>query len=148
MSQKSPTPVSFARGIYLCLLVIFHPSGFAKLEREDNAILEASPHAPQINSVLRVRDALLNSLLLVLAAAGAGFLLGYVLRTWWGPATAGIVAMLQVIGALTLLWATLAVRGWDILTFGGITYTERVNQWIYRFIYCVGTSILVWSLAW
>lgn len=30
---------------------------------------------------------------------------------------------------------------------GGVSLTERVNQWIYRTLYCIGTAILVGSLA-
>jgi hypothetical protein len=148
MSRKHPTPVSFARAIYLCVLAICRPEKFAQLESSDNALLNASPDAPHIESIRQIRGALLSSLLLVLAAAALGLLLGCALRAAYGPAGTNTVAALQAAGALILLWATLAVRGWDILTFVAVTYSERVNQWIYRFLYCVGTSIVVWSLAW
>ena len=62
-------------------------------------------------------------------------------------ATPGNVAALQVVGASLLLWATLFVRGFEIQTNAGVTLTERVNQWLYRFLYCVGTALIVYSLA-
>ena len=148
MSRKHPTPVTFARAVYLCVLAICRPAKFAQLESADNALLNASPAAPHIENVLQIRNALLNSLLLVLAAAAFGLLVGCLLRFAYGPAVTNTVAVLQAVGALVLLWATLAVRGWDILTFVAVTYSERVNQWIYRFLYCLGTSIVVCSLAW
>ena len=148
MSRKYPTRVSFARGIYLCVLAICRPAKFEQLENVDNAVLNASPKAPHIQNVLQIRSALLNSLLLVLVAAAVGLLLGCVLRCVCGPASPNTVAILQVFGALILSWATLAVRGWDILTHVAVTYSERVNQWIYRFLYCLGSTVLVWSLAW
>lgn len=42
----------------------------------------------------------------------------------------------------------LFIRGWEIQTHAGVTFTERVNQWIYRFLYCAGTTAIVCSLAW
>ena len=50
-------------------------------------------------------------------------------------------------GAGLLLWGTLFVRGYDIQTYGGVTLTERVNQWVYRTMYCAGTALLVCSVA-
>jgi hypothetical protein len=41
----------------------------------------------------------------------------------------------------------LFVRGWDIQTLGGVTLTERVNRWIYRLLYCLGTAAIVTSLT-
>jgi hypothetical protein len=55
---------------------------------------------------------------------------------------------LQIAGALILLCGTLAVRGWDIQTHGGVTLTERVNQWLYRGAYCVGSALVIVALAW
>jgi hypothetical protein len=57
------------------------------------------------------------------------------------------VVWLQIVGAGLLLWGTLFVRGWEIQTYSGVVFTERVNQWLYRFLYCTGTSVIVYSLA-
>jgi hypothetical protein len=148
MSRKLATPVSFPKAVNLCLLALFRPAKFLELQQADNATLNASPSAPEIETVRLVRAALLNSLVLVLAAGAFGALVGCLLRCSLGSATPQAVSLLQAIGALVLLWATLAVRGWDVLTFVGVSYTERVNSWIYRFVYCLGTSIIVCSLIW
>ena len=62
-------------------------------------------------------------------------------------AAAALAGGLQIFGATVLLGATLFVRGWDIQSWGGVTLTERVNRWIYRFLYCLGTAVIVASLA-
>ena len=148
MSRKLPTPVSFWKAIHLCFLAILRPQKFLELQKEDNAVLDAAPAAPEIAGVLIVRSALLNSLILVLTSGALGVLVGLLVRSTHGAAPAQTISLLQGIGALILLWATLAVRGWDVLTYVGVTYTERVNLWIYRFLYCLGTSIIVFSLIW
>ena len=65
-----------------------------------------------------------------------------------GCVTTKLISWLQIVGACFLLWGTLFVRGWEIETNCGVTFTERVNQWLYRFLYCVGTAVLVCSLVW
>ena len=148
MGIKQPNKVSIARAIYLCAVAIVAPARFAELERADTAILETKPNAPQIERVLIVRRALGYSLLLVLFSGAAGVLVARVSEVAVGPACTSTIAYLQMVGAMLLLWATLAVRGWDILTFASVTLSERVNQWIYRLLYCCGTGVLVWSVAW
>ena len=148
MGIKEPNKVTFARAIYLCALAVVSPQRFAELERADSAMLEAKPNAPQIERVLIIRRALLTSLILVLLAGAGGFVLGRLLHVTAGAASSSTIGYLQIIGAMIVLWATLAVRGWDILTYANVTLTERVNQWIYRFLYCCGTGILVLSIAW
>jgi hypothetical protein len=83
----------------------------------------------------------------VLCSIAAGFLAGKLLGTVTGVAISGLVGTLQITGATMLLWATLFVRGWDIQSWGGVTLTERVNRWIYRVLYCLGTAAIVASLA-
>ena len=55
--------------------------------------------------------------------------------------------VLQVAAAILLLWGTLFVGGWDIQSWGGVTLTERVNRWLFRFMYCIGTAAVVVSLS-
>jgi len=64
-----------------------------------------------------------------------------------GRPSGALITASQVFGAGLLLSGTLFVRGWEIQSWSGVTLTERVNQWIYRFLYCTGTAVLIWSLA-
>jgi drug/metabolite transporter (DMT)-like permease len=148
MGAKVPTKVSLGRAVQLCLMALFHPKRFAEAEAADNALLNVAPNAPAELSALKVRRALVSSLALVLLAGAIGWAAGSVLNRWYGPACTSTIALLQTVGALILLWATLAVRGWDIVTYASVTLSERVNQWIYRFLYCCGSAVLVWSVFW
>lgn len=148
MGAKIPNKVTMCRAIQLCCMAIFAPKRFAEAEASDNAVLNAAQNAPPEASVLKIRRALLNSLLLVLLAGAVGWVFGAVFTRWVGSACSSTISLLQMVGALILLWATLAVRGWDILTYVSVTLSERVNQWIYHFLYCCGSAVLVWSLFW
>ena len=55
---------------------------------------------------------------------------------------------MQLVAAGILLWATLFLRGWDIQSIGGVTLTERVNQWWFRTAYWTGTAMLAASMMW
>ena len=76
-----------------------------------------------------------------------GYLSGKALGWVSSPTPTRLVPALQIFGVTVLLWATLFVRGWDIQTLGGVTLTERVNRWIYRLLYCLGTAAIVASLT-
>jgi hypothetical protein len=146
MGPKQATPASFWRKIYLCLLLVFRPSKFTEEERTDIARLEAQPSiTPERGAMLR--QALFEALIWMVASASLGFLLGFFFGCYFGRSEF-ITSALQLIGAAILLWATLAVRGWDIASFATSTLTERVNQWIYRFSYSVGTALLVMTVGW
>ncbi len=88
------------------------------------------------------------SLILVLVSGVIGAVAGQICGRIFGAASPRCIVLLQVVGASMLLWGTLFVRGWEIQTYKGKTLVERVNQWIYRALYCAGTVILVSSLTW
>lgn len=149
MADTRPTPVSFGRAVWLCFLLLFAPKRFAKAEQEDNAARQnftgSSPEDEPSSMV--VRRAFFASLALVVVSGILGYLVGTI-ATNVVCATGRGIAWLQIIGACVLLWGTLFVRGWEIQTYSGVVLTERVNQWLYRFLYCGGTAVLVGSLAW
>lgn len=148
MANTSPTPVNFFRAAWLCALILFAPERFRTEEEADNIKLNASSSGAEPGCPLsRVRHAFFYSAAMVFLSGAFGYLCGIVLGVSV-CATPKLIAWLQVIGACVLLWGTLFVRGWDIQTWGGVSLTERVNQWLYRSLYCFGTAILVCSLAW
>ncbi len=147
MALKQPSPIGFFQAVYLCVLALMAPKHFDKIEKQDSLTLETGPNATSPTRIAKVRSALIGSLYLVVASSLVGIVVGYLAHKLFGRSDKAI-AILQIVGAGTLLWATIAVRGWDIQTFGGATLTERVNQWLYRFLYCFGTSILVLTVAW
>ncbi len=127
MSLKEPTSVSVLRAIFLCVLAIFSPSRFDAVERADSALLDKQPNATPPQRVTLLRWALFQSFVLVIISAAAGSALSVPACHYLGRSDFWI-AVVQVVGAMIFLWATLAVRGWDVQTFSGATLTERVNH--------------------
>jgi hypothetical protein len=133
--------------VWACILVIVSARRFLAFQRVQAAALGMNP-ASDDDSAHIVHRAFWLSLLLVVVSALAGAIIGATAGDILGPATVRHIAILQVCGALLLLWGTLFVRGWQIQTYEGKTVIERINQWIYRALYCVGTAVLVASLVW
>jgi hypothetical protein len=149
MADTRPTPISFLRAIGLCLKVLFTPGCMPAEDARDAEDRKrmSQPPPDREHPAYVVRRAFFRSSLLVFAAGSLGYIAGFSMRCVGRCATPATVAWLQIAGACILLWGTLFIRGWEILTYGGVTPTERVNQWLYRALYCVGTAVLVYSLA-
>jgi len=126
MADTRLTKVSFTRATYLCLLAIFRPETLAKESEKDNEKRKK---------------------FLMIASASIGFIIGQVIDGLFGSMHTIVITSFQITGALLLLWGTLFVRGWEIQSYGGVTLAERVNKWIYRSLYCIGTTIIICSLV-
>jgi hypothetical protein len=141
MANTSPTPASLIRILTLCVLALVNPGEFSRLEAEDAKVLSAAERPESEPPVVKVRRTFLTALLwtvvAMLVGAAAGFAITSIVvnRKAWLTVSAGV-------GALLLLWATFAVRGWDIQTFGGVTLSERVNRWLFRGLSWLGTVFL------
>ncbi len=149
MADTRLTKIGPVRALRLCAFGAFRPQELVDAERADEEERKrfSEPPLPDEPRAFKVRRVLWAALVWVLCSIAAGYLGGKLLGTVSGAATASLVRVLQVAGAMTLLWATLFVRGWEIQSWGGVTLTERVNRWIYRFLYCLGTAAIVASLA-
>lgn len=149
MANTTPTKLGLIKSVYLLVLLVFRPNKFVEEEEKDNELRKDSTN--QLNKAPRafiVRQALISSFFLVLTSGLVGYLTGLIMIQVYPTPSSSLVTVIQVFGACTLLWGTLFVRGWDIQTYGGVTLTERANQWIYRFLYCLGTVVIVMSLVW
>lgn len=144
-----PTKVNFFFAVYLCLLAIFWPKKLVEKEKEDNAKRNdvSSDEGREANAYI-VNRAFWNSFGLIFVFGLLGALIGKLLFCKYGEPQTITIIIQQIAGACLLLWGTLFVRGWEIQTYKGVTLAERVNQWIYRTMYCLGTSILVCSIVW
>jgi hypothetical protein len=149
MADTRLTKIGPLRALLLCAFAAFAPERLDEAQRADEEARKGLPQSPspEPRRVFTVTRGLWASLIWVLGSIAAGYLAGRVLAVMGGPSTSRLVAALQVFGATVLLWATLFVRGWDIQSWGGVTLTERVNRWIYRLLYCLGTAAIVASLA-
>ncbi len=151
MADTRPTPVSFFGAIRLCVLLLFTPKRFIEVQNQDTEARNNYSTAVSVereHSAYIIRRAFIYSLLLVVLSGGIGYGAGLALGEMIGCTTSKFISWLQIAGACFLLWGTLFVRGWEIQTYCCVTFTERVNQWLYRVLYCVGTAVLVCSLSW
>ena len=149
MADTRLTKIGLFQAIYLCFLGAFSPLKLtqAEITDEENRKNLPQPPPPPEPRAFRVRRALWSSLFHVLSSIGIGYLCGVLLRTAISSPCALLIRILQIFGATILLWATLFVRGWDIQSWGGVTLTERVNRWLIRFLYCLGTAVIAASLV-
>lgn len=149
MADTRLTKISFWYAIYLILIAVIAPNRFIEEQKKDDEKRKkfSQPPPPREHNIRLVQRAFWTSLLLVIASALSGYGLGCIVDYFFGCVEKIIVNILQITGVLLLLWATLFVRGWDIQTYGGVTLTERINRWIFRALYCIGTAIIISSFA-
>lgn len=142
------TNVGLWRAAYFCLLAVFAPAAFERKNTEDGKRLNEliQGRQPEPSSYV-IRRAFWLSLIAVLFSALFGYLAGLASTPLLSCVPEPTILALQVLGVCLLLWGTLFVRGWQIQTYKGLSLAERVNQWIYRALYCAGTAIIVCSIA-
>jgi hypothetical protein len=149
MADTRLTKLNLTKIISLCFLAIFAPKKFIHEEEADNKIREGfTPVREKPHSIYAVTKAFWVSLICIILSASFGALVGLVLKLCFNNPSASAIYLLQIFGASILLWGTLFIRGWEIQTYSGITLTERVNQWLYRVLYLLGTSIIICSIIW
>jgi hypothetical protein len=151
MADTRPTKINLVKIIYLCFLAVFYPKKFIKEEQNDNAIRKNFPPIQEEESkhgIYKITRAFWSALGLIILSAFFGGSAGLFLFRTFNQPDSIVITSFQIIGACLLLWGTLFIRGWEIQTYCGVTMTERVNQWIYRILYCLGTSIIICSLIW
>jgi cytochrome P450 len=148
MADTRPTQLSFLAALRLCLLLLFKPTRFQEEEQADQVARKnyKDAYSQQERAVI-VRAAFLKSLALVVIFSFFGYAAGKLMGLLGRCATPETVSWTQISGAALLLWGTLFVRGWEIQSFSGQQLTERVNQWLYRGLCCIGTAIAVYSLS-
>lgn len=86
-----------------------------------------------------IYKALLSSFLIVIVTGFAAWLVADWISKSAVTTTSQMVSWLQYGGIGILLWATLAKQGWNIQTYGGQSTAEKVDQWIFRGLYVVGS---------
>jgi hypothetical protein len=149
MADTRLTKIGPFRALVLCAFAGFCPTRLVEAQHEDEEARKRLPQPPppEEHKAFRLTRGLWTSLAWVLGSIALGYLSGKAFGRISGPGPTRLLATLQIVGATVLLWATLFVRGWDIQTIGGVTLTERVNRWIYRLLYCLGTAAIVASLV-
>ncbi len=148
MADTRLTRIGFCRALLLCIWAVSTPRKLVDAEAADEEARKSFPPAPPGEpDAFKVRRAFWNSLGLVLCSIAVGYVAGCLMAHAFRAPAPSFILVLQTGGAMLLLWGTLFVRGWDIQTIGGVTLSERVNHWIYRSLYFLGTAAIVASLA-
>jgi hypothetical protein len=138
-------------GMRATLTCLISPSRFASLAKEyaiprtegfDNLEKQTLGHA-QI-----IQRAFWLSLFLTVGALVTGYAAGWVLRHFLCAASNTVATSVQALSAAIVLVATLAAQGWNIQTSNGQTLPEKVNQWLTRSLFVVGTFFFSLFLGW
>jgi len=129
------------RATVFCLIA---PSRFAELARSH----DGHDAFRSEGVATAIRRAFGTSCLLTFGSLATGYLSGRGLRCSVGAASTSVATLVQVISAATVLVATLGVRGWDIQTWTGQLLGEKVNQWVTRSLFVLGTFFFSLFLGW
>ncbi|MGX7873224.1 hypothetical protein ACVDG5_010905 [Mesorhizobium sp. ORM6] len=147
MASTTPTAASPWRIVKLSWLAIFAPARFEELEQQDNVIRNSDKVPSKPAGIWSVRRAFGYSFAWGVSAAFVGAIFGSATRYFFQPGTFAL-ATAASLGTAILLWATLALKGWQIQTWSGVSLTERVNAWWFRGLYWIGTMLVVMAAIW
>lgn len=101
-----------------------------------------------LESITVVRSSLFKAFLIVVAAIVGSLVSAWLLHICSVSKSPTVNAWLQYGGIGILLWATLGRAESAIQTFDGGTLPERVDLWLYRGLYVLGSYALALSVAW
>lgn len=118
------------------------------LSSEQEAALRASFTVQFQGAVSLIRNSLFTSLFIVASSIAAALITALILQKQAIPKSHNLNIGLQFGGIGVLLWATLGRVESAIQTWDGGTVPERVDQWLYRFLYIAGSYTLALSVVW
>ena len=147
MGDVKPTDASAQRVIKLVVWTLFMPDRFQSEEEVDSEVLNTRPQGTTTGRVYKIRRAFGQSFLWCVSAVLTGLLLGWLALSIIG-ASPKLATATIICGTTVLLWATLALQGWEIQSFSGATLGERLNRWLFRSLYSVGTAFIVAGSYW
>ncbi|HWK68594.1 MAG TPA: hypothetical protein VNS34_27025 [Rhizobiaceae bacterium] len=145
MSDEPKPPLSFSRKVLYAALTLVSPRRVASAAADELRNPKIEPE--MLRRVKAIRRGFLQSVAWMLATAVLGYCFGRAAFRLFGPNDFAVLA-LATAGGLVLLWATMAVQGWNIQSMEGNTLPERINQWIYRSLTLLGTLLAVMSGSW
>jgi hypothetical protein len=146
MALKEPKRLSPGATVRVCWLAIIAPDKFEEFERKFDLDLNDRPDDKR-RRLDFVRRGYWEAMIWMITALVIGGVIGIILRSLGGPAPFA-AALIAICGTAILLWATLSFQGWPIQSYSDTTLTERVNRWLYRFLYALGTCLLVSAAVW
>ena len=150
LTMKPIIPIPLTQKVKLVFFAFVSPSRFRREEAEYNERVNRKHLAETASEPDRlsiIRCGLWQSFKICLGSAAFGAVAGFLLSSFC-PTYPAIGAATGIVGAATLLWATLGVQGWNIQAFKGQTLSEQLNQWVYRSLYLVGTFLVALGSIW
>jgi hypothetical protein len=136
--------IGIIKKFHLFVTVIFHPQKFEDYGKEyENINKTKNP-----SDAYLLRREFFLSFTKIIAIVIIGTIVGMGCLLFFGKPEEILTNILQILGAVFILQGTLFLRGWEIQTFGGKQLSEKMNQWIYRFLISFGTFIIVMALSW
>ncbi len=144
--EQEMRPKVSVRAVLLC---VFSPKRFLPVAVKHDTQLHGKANTTEIDRMSRlIRRSFWESFGFVVGAVALGAGVGQVLFWLCGASTGFGSQGLQWLGIGILLWATLSVLGWELQTPDGQTLAEKVNRWLYRGLYLIGTALLACSVSW
>lgn len=110
--------------------------------------LRKSFHKQFSDSVSLLRRTLFEAFVIVAGAILVAYVSAVLLKTFSFTKSTELNAWLQYGGIGVLLWATLGRVDSPLQTWDGGTLPEKVDLWLYRWLYVVGSYALALSVAW
>ena len=142
--QEITKPKISVRAVLLC---VFSPRRFLPVAVKHDTQLHGEANTTEINRMsLLIRRSFWESFGFVVVAVALGAGVGRVLFWLFEAAPAAASRGLQWLGIGILLWATLSLLGSELPD--GQTLAEKVNRWLYRGLYLIGTALLACSVSW
>jgi hypothetical protein len=147
MSRKQPIPLSVRDILHACALAIFRPDSFEVYAKRHNDSVNRQPNAEEARRVDPIRRGYCEAAVWMTVSVVAGALGGAMLKAAIGVMPFA-VAVTAIVGTGIILWASLAYQGWTVQTYSDATLEERVNRWLFRFLYSLGTFLIAVAATW
>jgi hypothetical protein len=128
-------------------LAICRPDAFEEYSRLHNERVNSQPDAVEIRRFDPIRRGYCEAAAWMIASVAAGVLLGAALCAALGIMPVAVTAA-AIAGTGLILWASLAFQGWTVQTYSDVTLEERVNRWLFRFLYSAGTFLIAVAATW
>lgn len=120
----------------------------SEMTSEREAELRNSFQEQFTGAVSLLRSTLFVAFAIVAGAILAAYVSAMLLNALAIKKTPEVNAWLQYGGIGILLWATLGRVDSPLQTWDGFTLPERVDLWLYRWLYIAGSFTLALSVAW
>jgi hypothetical protein len=100
------------------------------------------------NQTQSIRRAVLGGVGVTLLTMLVGYGTGSVLQALFGTPSKVLVYLLQALGAGVILGATLGETDRQIQTWDRVSLAEKINAFMFRTLYVLGTFLFVASVTW